>query len=531
MASQRSNSGDGGKAIQEVESAAESSSRDDSPSSDFSSDWSLLGQISDERSSTSSSETRGHMSRANPDEDPVDFVYERLFGGCTPEQVQRFKEEMRELESSTRGVASLSDISSVEQKEAALEKCEDDDWQDEKDDWMDEDDHCLAEDDSCHGDKDEDGVDHGDFDSSGDEYFSCDEHQGDAGDDASEEPSPPGLGSATCDAPIPAGPRSETANGDASHGGAPADVSEQSPETKQRTPVAPEHRSVGQARIRAERNGRITFIGGLDGEGIGEMSSEDPLSDYIPQVRLDPLLGEGNGQQGPREFRSWLRMGAPRSPPSWQDTLPAREGLYRWDCPVCLCAFESVLGWDSHLRLHARRTPNVCAKCLMILPSEPTVLEHLKLHLADKVFPCHRCRITFESNYQLIVHRAEHGCLASLPPGDHGNVSSLGEMPAYDCPLCPARFASTFGLAAHRGWHEGNQSFQCTSCRLLFFSPRDFLEHRRTHLQLETFLCDRCDCRFRTQTELQFHRQCNDGMQHLAELMQSQHELRQSHSR
>ncbi|XP_073487329.1 zinc finger protein 236 isoform X2 [Aquarana catesbeiana] len=133
-----------------------------------------------------------------------------------------------------------------------------------------------------------------------------------------------------------------------------------------------------------------------------------------------------------------------------------------------------------------------CDICLLSFPKETQYQKHMRDHEKnDKPHRCDQCPMSFNIEFNLILHKSTHNM-------DH---------PA--CPACNKKFSRVASLKAHIMLHEKEETLICSECgdefTLQSHLSLHMEEHRKEVTGNKTYSCKSCKKTFETAPQLKDH--------------------------
>ncbi|CAH1400084.1 unnamed protein product [Nezara viridula] len=181
--------------------------------------------------------------------------------------------------------------------------------------------------------------------------------------------------------------------------------------------------------------------------------------------------------------------------------IKRHQGERDYICHKCGKAFVRRDGLQKHLVwYHANYKAFECKICNKRYKGH--LLQHMRIHMAEKPHACQHCNMRFVQRSQLTVHERTH---SGIKP--------------YRCAVCHMAFAHSTALKMHVRRHTGEKPFKCLICDNKAFSQLPHLKKHMLsiHKTNKPYICTGCNSFFKIKTQLQEHLETCDKVSKVPE--------------
>ncbi|XP_064547810.1 zinc finger protein 37A-like [Drosophila montana] len=147
-------------------------------------------------------------------------------------------------------------------------------------------------------------------------------------------------------------------------------------------------------------------------------------------------------------------------------------------CAHCARTFDSVYELQIHRQIHTGKLPYKCSYCPNSFAHKSIYTAHIRGHRSGgpsvkELVPhaCHHCGKTFADKLNYAAHMHIH---SSLRP--------------YRCTYCPKGFMRGCELKKHLRTHTGERPYKCNYCPKAFIQSAHLKSHIRTHADDRAFI-------------------------------------------
>ncbi|KAM4033967.1 uncharacterized protein ACNLHF_020688 isoform 2-T2 [Anomaloglossus baeobatrachus] len=165
-----------------------------------------------------------------------------------------------------------------------------------------------------------------------------------------------------------------------------------------------------------------------------------------------------------------------------------------FSCLLCGKTFSRNANLIQHQRIHNAERPFICPECGKYFGRKSDLLQHQRIHTGEKPFSCEECGKCFTQKSSLIQHQRFH----------------TGERP-FSCSECGKCFITKSDLVKHWKIHTGERPFSCSECRKRFICKSALVEHQRIHTGEKPFSCLECGRCFTQKSSLVEHQRIHTG--------------------
>ncbi|ESO07058.1 hypothetical protein HELRODRAFT_105068 [Helobdella robusta] len=132
----------------------------------------------------------------------------------------------------------------------------------------------------------------------------------------------------------------------------------------------------------------------------------------------------------------------------------------------------------------------VCTFCQKPLPTKKAYLEHVQLHIIDKLYNCKVCKKSFNMISKLLEHEKEH-------------------KEKHVCSICYLTFDVFDEFQKHSDRHKFDEKPTCNICKKLCKTFSQLRKHTKKHASNKPYVCPICEKSFRNAVHLQLHHNCH----------------------
>ncbi|KAF6202744.1 hypothetical protein GE061_003146 [Apolygus lucorum] len=189
----------------------------------------------------------------------------------------------------------------------------------------------------------------------------------------------------------------------------------------------------------------------------------------------------------------------------WRITFPVsiHTGEKPYSCSHCPKAFARGSQLTQHLRTHTKDRPFTCPQCNSDFVCRNNLLHHIKRHQGERDYVCHKCGKSFIRRDSLQKHLAWfHANLKAFECKicnkrykghllQHMRIHKA-EKP-HKCSWCDMRFVQRSQLTVHERTHSGIRPYRCAVCHMAFAHSTALKMHVRRHTGEKPFKCLICD--------------------------------------
>ncbi|XP_073444576.1 uncharacterized protein [Dendrobates tinctorius] len=165
-----------------------------------------------------------------------------------------------------------------------------------------------------------------------------------------------------------------------------------------------------------------------------------------------------------------------------------------FSCSLCGKTFSRNANLVQHQRIHNAERPFFCPECGKYFGRKSDLFQHQRIHTGEKPFSCKECGKCFTQKSSLIQHQRFH----------------TGERP-FSCSECGKCFITKSDLVKHWKIHTGERPFSCSECRKRFICKSTLVEHQRIHTGEKPFSCLECGRCFTQKSSLVEHQRIHTG--------------------
>ncbi|XP_077107372.1 uncharacterized protein LOC143765027 isoform X2 [Ranitomeya variabilis] len=165
-----------------------------------------------------------------------------------------------------------------------------------------------------------------------------------------------------------------------------------------------------------------------------------------------------------------------------------------FSCSLCGKTFSRNASLVQHQRIHNAERPFLCPECGKYFGRKSDLFQHQRIHTGEKPFSCEECGKCFTQKSSLIQHQRFH----------------TGERP-FSCSECGKCFITKSDLVKHWKIHTGERPFSCSECRKRFICKSTLVEHQRIHTGEKPFSCLECGRCFTQKSSLVEHQRIHTG--------------------
>ena len=166
-------------------------------------------------------------------------------------------------------------------------------------------------------------------------------------------------------------------------------------------------------------------------------------------------------------------------------------------CNECNIEFQDKPSMMIHLRGHIAKVEHQCDLCMKMYYSLSGLIHHKKVHLGIERFNCDFCPYTSNSKKQILRHTTTHNKKSKIK-FDNVNKSliqnKLGHADSKPifCEFCSKVFDKLSKLKSHLN-NSCEVRFQCKWCSEKFRTQSTLANHEKGHMEEEEELdCDFC---------------------------------------
>lgn len=174
-----------------------------------------------------------------------------------------------------------------------------------------------------------------------------------------------------------------------------------------------------------------------------------------------------------------------------------------YQCPLCSKSFSFKSNLQKHQgKSRCRRPPGEpiqCHVCQKIFKKEFLLKSHLRRHDTERPFSCEQCDMKFKYKSTLIRHLQIHN----------------GERP-FPCPNCDKSFTHLGLLKPHLRIHTGEKPYECEICQKSFAHKHNMQRHKLRHDKVKHLVCDVCHKQFPKESRLKYHLKTHLNEKHFA---------------
>ncbi|XP_030560551.1 zinc finger protein 135-like [Drosophila novamexicana] len=150
-----------------------------------------------------------------------------------------------------------------------------------------------------------------------------------------------------------------------------------------------------------------------------------------------------------------------------------------YPCAQCARTFDSAYELRIHRQIHTGKLPYKCSYCPISFAHKSIYTAHIRGHsnggpyVKEPQHACHHCGKTFANKPNYAAHMDIH---SSLRP--------------YRCTYCPKGFLRSCALKKHLRTHTGERPYKCNHCSKAFIQSAHLKSHIRTHADDRAFMCE-----------------------------------------
>ena len=191
-----------------------------------------------------------------------------------------------------------------------------------------------------------------------------------------------------------------------------------------------------------------------------------------------------------------------------------KNGVYPFQCDICLKDFKYKFNLNRHVRLHTSH--HSCTRCSISFEDQESLTSH-KEKKHSTLFVCPVCGKIFANNRSYNNHCETHSedktfkcpfptCSKQFVRKDYlrDHVHTHSGVKPYSCDTCKKAYSSKASLSHHVKYCS--RGIKCKDCNQTFNSRTTLVDHQASMHGMEQFRCAICSKCFKWRTSLSRHR-------------------------